>query len=489
MYSSNIYSPRNNISLSVSEQILQFYYTQEVSAYMLIVFGVIGVIGNLIILIVYWRLIKMTTTQFLIFLIAIFDFLTALIAIPMVVIYKLFWFEIFNSFYCKICVGTVGFCYLIGSLLLFLVTVVRYCHVCYPEALCFIEPRIKGLCVSIVSTGLFYTLLDIILAKLNKTSNHCNIDVYRLNIGMKIIFFSRFLIIAGVMCVLVVLNILMIQKNYQEKNLKLKSNTGEKPSSSAVHASYESSKEERYLNTIDQLFHLFNETMNTASDALSSVYDGSDVTSVQSVRTNKSIVTVSSERSNKTVNSGKSKSNDDSTSTCSNIDERTTKKKTSKSKKRKKKERTRNIRYGNISTTSDTNTDKGSVSQVAADNGGMVDMTGLAHWDDNRTDSGTCVDPKPIIAECESDDSFSGFSRTHVMLLLVNVVYILSYLPLVVYAMYHVSTRVTTSLETRRYITYPFTNMFFLSCAFNPIIYTFVNASFRHKCAALLKKE
>ena len=91
---------------NITDDIIEFEQTRQLNlqtatVVMLTVFGVIGVIGNSVILIVYWKLVKMTTTQFLIFVIAVFDFLTAIVAVPLTVVTKTLWFRIENIYYCK----------------------------------------------------------------------------------------------------------------------------------------------------------------------------------------------------------------------------------------------------------------------------------------------------------------------------------------------------------------------------------------------------
>ena len=136
-----------------------FYYVHGATVVMLMVFCVIGVFGNAVILLVYGRLVKLTTTQFLIFVIAIFDFTTALVAVPIVIGYKMFWFDIDHIYYCKLMLGTVRLCIIPGAFLILIITVVRYCHICRPQLLCVIEPKIKSMCIF----GTIYGLFSIVL--------------------------------------------------------------------------------------------------------------------------------------------------------------------------------------------------------------------------------------------------------------------------------------------------------------------------------------
>ena len=126
----------------------EFYYVYGAVTVMLMIFSVIGVFGNAIILLVYGRLVKLTTTQFLIFVIAIYDFFTALVAVPIVVVNKLFWFDIANIHYCKVMYAIGRFLIVPGALFIFIISVVRYCHICRPQLLCVIEPKIKSMCTT-----------------------------------------------------------------------------------------------------------------------------------------------------------------------------------------------------------------------------------------------------------------------------------------------------------------------------------------------------
>ena len=87
-----------------------------------------------------------------------------------------------------------------------------------------------------------------------------------------------------------------------------------------------------------------------------------------------------------------------------------------------------------------------------------------------------------------SDKSFKGLSSTTIMISVVSLVYVLSYLPITVMATQDTATIYQKfSSQIVKYLLEPVKNMYYLGCAANPIIYTFVNHSFRAKCRSLLR--
>ena len=122
---------------------------------MLLLFSVVGVIGNALVLIVYCKITKKSVTQMLIFLIAIFDFLTALIVAPGQVLAKVFKFEYLDVPVCKFIYSISMLFVLPGLYLLAVVSFIRYLLICKRHLLPKFEPKAKVFCGVSVGFGVF----------------------------------------------------------------------------------------------------------------------------------------------------------------------------------------------------------------------------------------------------------------------------------------------------------------------------------------------
>ena len=125
---------------------------------MLVMFSLMGIPGNFLVLMVYLRKKEKKTTHFIIFSIALFDFITSLVTIPVVVIDIIWWFDILDTTFCKIH-STLNILTVTPIVyLVFGVTVVRYYHVCKPQLIYAIETKYfyKIKCV-FVCMFVFYT--------------------------------------------------------------------------------------------------------------------------------------------------------------------------------------------------------------------------------------------------------------------------------------------------------------------------------------------
>ena len=92
----------------------------------LVVSGVIGVSGNVLVLMVLWRKKTMDMTHVLLHLITALDLATAAVMIPMCVIYNIAWFDIMNEPFCKIITAMSVFITYPGLFLVFGLSIYRY---------------------------------------------------------------------------------------------------------------------------------------------------------------------------------------------------------------------------------------------------------------------------------------------------------------------------------------------------------------------------
>ena len=437
--------------LSDTEELLSqedFYNIQRPTAFMLMIFSIVGVFGNAIILIVYSKLVKLTTTQFLIFVIAIYDILTALVVLQIVIVYKLFWFDINNIYYCKLMYGVARLLIIPGALFILIITVVRYCHICRPQLLCVIEPKIKSMCIFGTIIGLLCSILDTALVTNINTSEVCQIDnLFSFNIMIQIAFFSRFIMVQLILVLLICLNILIIKKNYQNRNeiAKRKEFKSEPLNGQIIN---EEKEEIDHSNSLDIFFERVNENQNgnkptdgLESKSIKSRISKDDEDQGQRFTENKT-PSVVSDGSDATMKTSQNKINDEDVKT-----------------------------FGARSSVRSTRTDNNNKSILRWS---TIDMISKI----SKKDKSTLV----------SDKSFKGLSSTTVMISVVSLVYVLSYVPITILSNDTVGTLAQKySVETVKYLLVPLKDMYYLGCAANPIIYTFVNHSFRYKCRLLLR--
>ena len=132
-----------------------FYDRRFPTVVMLILFSIVGIPGNIIVLLVYFKG-RLTSTQFLISVIAMVDLLSAGVAIPLNIVYQTTWFSILDITFCRIVKVTAFVATYPGVYLIWGLSVVRYYHVCRPHKLYFVEKKIKAFCVFVFGISLFF---------------------------------------------------------------------------------------------------------------------------------------------------------------------------------------------------------------------------------------------------------------------------------------------------------------------------------------------
>ena len=143
------------------QAIARYYEQYMIPTVLFIVFYVIGLPGNVIVLLIQWKEKTMTITKLFIFAIAIIDLLSIMIAYPINVIYSQYWLSISNVTFCKFYWGVNVTCTMPGVLMMFGLSVVRYYRVCRPQRLHVIEKNVKWFFLFVSALSLTFTGLII----------------------------------------------------------------------------------------------------------------------------------------------------------------------------------------------------------------------------------------------------------------------------------------------------------------------------------------
>ena len=448
----------DSIETQKSQAISEHYDENIPTVVMLAIFCVPGVVGNALVLIVYSKQLKMTSTQLLIFVIALYDFITALFVVPLLIIYKTYWFSIIDIRFCKLFFGIINFCVLPGPILLFLVTLVRYCHVCKHHWLRFIEPKIITACAFILLCGLFYAVSDIVVVKLEPLYQKKVLLVCTIPNALwtDVTVFSKVIIIFVTGVAIVVLNALIIISNHQQTAVLSKSR---KPLMASGSNKKQSQITSGYLNHTSE-----NQNQNTNENLKYGIEN-------QNHNRRDCVKYVKGSKSNQSQNNNLKPGNDGSNkssilsikspsvinSPSSLLSVRTTQE------------------HVDIPLSMNNSITNNEVEISTRNNTGIEEEL--------RRRSDQCSD------QC-SDHSFKGLSRTTIMISLVCLAYVVSYLPFIVILVYGQRTLVTSSsAEILKFVIHPASSMYYLGSAVNPIIYTFVNPNFRSKCRYLFRSK
>ena len=411
----------------------------------------------------------MTTTQFLIFVTAIFDFLTAIIVVPLSIIFRIYIYQIQSLYFCKFFNATLTLCVTPGSCLVFIITLVRYLHVCRPQLLHYIEPIIKSLCLIFATLAVCTSALEAISLPLRKPwekiGNQYVVNCYshNNNFGSKFLVHFKYVMLILVITGLVVLNILIIRNKLTKQIVKrnLRQNNVESPTVSII--------------------------VQENLDNSSNLHDVCD--------------TIEENQSTKGGNGSKSRNNGHTLNTNDNSKEG-------------------EDRNSKADTLSDNNTSvvgaiKNNIGNVIRSDlyvyGSAVgsNTTDVTHSSKKRhvkkskyparedIDSDIKRDvfvrrstikkkkTSTSIGQC-SNQSFKGLSSTTLMLCIVSVLYVISYLPFCIFQLSRVDVE-KLPYNVQKYVQRPIYLLFLMGCCTNPVVYTFVNQSFRSKCRSLFR--
>ena len=465
-----------NTSFFDREKIIAEYYRDyRPAVIMLGVFCVMGVVGNSVVIIVYWKIPKMTmtTTQFLIFVMAIFDFLTALIAIPLKMVHRMFWFEIVNVQYCKLMRSVTMTLIIPSGLLMSVVTFIRYCHVCKPHWLPLVEPKIKVLSVLSVVIGVVNSLLEASTAALFELLDFDGRKLPELECTFKRSYFS-INIVRGlkkavnifVVLSLTIMNILIIINVCKKRQAK---KVSVKPTESCNDTNIIESKKQSlkvYSNIEEQ-------SVAPSEMQKDSVCHFPD--SENKVQTPKQSGPETLKKSKKKKSNETHKSGDDYES--SKVERHIT---------------------GNETLSISTNsTVKSTLDNNIFSNNDSPDVLQSNPESFNQVDAipriPSKVDKSAIITiNTPANDPFKPLNRTSIMLFLVSFIYVLCYLPFFIIATFIKIGSGNVHPEVyilMKYLIRPIRSFYFMGCCVNPIIYAFVNPDFRDMCRSLFKRS
>ena len=133
----------NNQSAAQTAAVDAFYDRRIPSVVLMALFCVLGLVGNSVVLMVYWKEKKMSSTHLLIFIIAIYDWVTSLITLPLNILVSTSWFSICSIALCKIYWTLNVFSIIPGIYILAGVSFIRFYHVCLPHRVYKLERKIK----------------------------------------------------------------------------------------------------------------------------------------------------------------------------------------------------------------------------------------------------------------------------------------------------------------------------------------------------------
>ena len=383
-----------------------FYDRRFPTVVMLILFSIVGIPGNIIVLLVYFKG-RLTTTQFLISVIAMVDLFAAGVAIPFSIVYQTSWFSILDITFCKMSktstfIGTYPGVYLIWGL-----SVVRYYHVCRPHELYFVETKVRAFCVFIFGISLFFGGCIYVMmgkqtwAEKELPAYYCNVaDDYKNGVLHRFTLVVALVSLLFCLISIVIMYCLILRRVLKQQNKMIiyKNNT---------------------LNKCEQL--LAKEVDRNRNAVFTDQCDVSFISTVtQFIKSDSSIV--SHDESDK--------------QTYTTIEQRTDKVEDPE----------------NILETS-TSLNKSSISQ-------------------------NIIFPQS-----------SGFPKT-MLVAIIGSVYVLTYVPWISITIYLTVNKLprTPFQDLFKYGFNPGLYLFYLGCAVNPVVYTFVDPIFRSKCKAIFQK-
>ena len=211
---------------SISDlKIAEFYNSRLPTAVMLTMFSVIGIPGNLLVVLVNLKAKKMTNTNFIIFIMAIVDFVGALSAFLNVIKVTL-WFEILDIKFCKLITTLNYVCNTPAIFLIFGVSVIRYYSVCKPHMIHLIHTKVKPFCVCVLLLTIYVGVVYAICASElpwededipgfycgTNTKGRCALPI---NIALAFVVLTYLICLNG----LIGLNFRILKRMYQQRKI------------------------------------------------------------------------------------------------------------------------------------------------------------------------------------------------------------------------------------------------------------------------------
>ena len=402
------------------------------SLVMLILFAVVGIVGNLIVVLVYWRIRRKTASQIIIFAMGIFDLFTSSVVIPGALVVIL-WLDFPSLHLCRFIkfAGPTGL--LSGMYLLVAVSVVRYRMVCRPHLATVTSRRAVWMCVACVGVAMLFGVFYAAIAGsrvwhvpgggLNVTGAMCSVDdAYRdsfknIFLGLGSLTYSASLL------ALVVLNALIGCQAFRHRRRE----------------SVESHKQRsRYT----------------------SHSSGNDVTA--QVTTPRNSLPENQHRGVSTIPSGE-------------VD-------------------FHHSRQHLHAVVADETSGE-SHHQAEVHHGRSNSVNSAVKFEEvpetsEHVVSGKTGHLRTFLKRLSSVHPNAGMGKTTLVLSLISLVYVLSYLPYMGERLYSQTVKrdiILSEADLDKYVLKPLSNLIYLGCVVNPIIYSVVDVKFRRRCRLLFR--
>ena len=475
MYINNITNSSSTLTPSQQQAFDEYYDRQIPTVGMLMFFSLIGTPGNITVLVVYTRS-RMTTTQFLLSVLAMFDLFTASVGIPLRIFFQMSGLNVKNIHYCKISGALAALCVTPSLYLVLGVSVVRYFYVCRPQSRHFIESKVKSFCVFVFaismfnSLGLYRLFGESPWADKQMPGFLCNIaDKYKDNLFTKI--FMALIQIPTLFSVgtIIATNCLIYKRLLKQKEIMshYKKPVMKKPPVA------ENSDVKRKRTVV---FEISESSHDIPIDSNITIKDDEIVQDFDFISDSKTDI--------------KRLSNNETDIICENECE------TDTSEKQIDNGHKSTISLGRIKSRENAKAMDKSESTTRTQKV-MEKFSGILNENNTRNRRSTCKKDNVKYKKRRSTHKRSSsvmrvknFNRTTLKLSLVSIVFVITYIPwiaIVIYIQKQGKTPQALQHNLFKYVLLPGINLLYLGCAANPQIYTFVDPTFRSQCKSLFK--
>ena len=505
------------------------YYDRHIpTTVMLAIFSVIGIPGNMIVALVYFREKRLTTSRFLIFVLAVLDSFICLVVVPENIVFQVFWLEIQNLMYCKLS-WAVNYAVITPGLFLATgVAIVRYCHVCKPAKLHRIESKVKPLCVgsfvvSISSSVLIYmctgceTWLE---ADPYTPGYHCGTSDFCYTSMLYELLYG-FTCLAYMSCLTIIstLNFLILRRLFKQRKIMAgyKHPKRAPKSRDKVEKAINLEKQETILSASKFASTVQSSKTTVKSDHGLNMSDSQNVTSTtmksnvsEEAKTVDTIVTtntrsttdksISSKKNRKIMDRSKEKGQNNDAVNEMNSKQMETQHfdfKNRNDSNAKEKEST-DTKENSNSTKNEGVSGKRKKRKHEKRKSGIKVQGKIRdshdHWDEmslgkeNENQIESSKENKSCCKRFISMFQIESWNRTTLKLLIVTLVYFFTYTPCFIVTLFISQGESSAKPEDHyvfKYVYNPALYLTFLSSAVNPLIYTFVDPKFRTQCRAL----
>ena len=442
---------------------------------MLACFCVIGVPGNLIVVLIYIKGKKMTMSHFLIFIVAALDSFICTLVVPFNIVTHLHWLEIQNVYFCK-CYWAINMSTISSGIYMIAgISVVRYFQVCKTAKLHFVEPIVKPFCLCCFLVG-FIIGIFVYKSSGNQTwhelDSHtpgylCSTsDEYLNTVFYDVTHMSHTITYIICLFTIITFNSLILRQVFKQKQIM---------------AGYRRSKtwaEGTHKILINKLM-LVDSNPAREAETTSCKFDENESSNGG---------TPKQEATSEKPNS----ENDDEVKTPEqNANEKVTARRTSDEGKSKTRSKENNEDYTLHGVVSNTASIRDQINDVKKSK--QKKRRETVHFqkkEENQRDMDldlrSCCRRFVAMLLCEN------WNRTTLKLFLVSFVYVVTYTPYFAISLYlNFGESMARSVyhDQFKYIYIPGLSLGFFSSAVNPIIYTFVDPKFRSQLYTLFKRK